>query len=254
MPISSTIRAALAGGLVLFLCTGCGDQGNQTSASPLGVQSGAGQFARGPGSSVTSPASPLGLPSVDHGAPQRFWPQPQWSPDRLAREERQAYAAESRTSGGTGLFGLPGGGSSGSSAGGSASSRVPPPDRNPVRSEQEAAADDAGTSRGTLLKSGTASWYGPGFHGRKTANGEIYDQNKMTAAMTGVPLGIRVRVERTDTGSSIEVRVNDRGPYERKNGKWVPHRSRVIDLSKKAMQALGGISAGVIPVKVYRIE
>ena len=75
-----------------------------------------------------------------------------------------------------------------------------------------------------------------------------------SAAMTGVPLGIRVRVERTDTGKSIEVRVNDRGPYERKNGKWVPHPTRIIDLSKKAMQELGGIDAGIISVKVYRLD
>lgn len=107
---------------------------------------------------------------------------------------------------------------------------------------------------GTPLKRGQASWYGPRFHGRPTANGETYDQEAMTAAMTGVPLGITVRVVRRDTGAAVVVRVNDRGPYERKNGRWVPHRSRVIDLSRAAMRRLGGIDDGIIPVTVYRVR
>lgn len=106
---------------------------------------------------------------------------------------------------------------------------------------------------GTLLKQGKASWYGPGFHGRKTANGERYDQEAMTAAMTGVPLGIQVRVVRTDTGAAVTVRVNDRGPYEKSGGRYVPHSTRVIDLSKAAMRSLGGIERGLISVQVFRL-
>jgi len=119
----------------------------------------------------------------------------------------------------------------------------------------------AGDAQGEVLKEGQASWYGPGFHGRTTANGETYDQNAMTAAMTGVELGIRVRVVREDTGASVEVRVNDRGPYAvdgngrlaRVNGEIQPHPTRVIDLSRAAMESLGGIQAGVIRVKVYKL-
>lgn len=110
----------------------------------------------------------------------------------------------------------------------------------------------AGTGLGELLKSGRASWYGPRFHGRRTASGERYDQEAMTAAMTGIALGTRVRVVRVDGGASVVVRVNDRGPYERKNGRWVPHGTRVIDLSRAAMRRLGGLDAGVIRVRVYR--
>lgn len=114
-----------------------------------------------------------------------------------------------------------------------------------------------GTAGGEVVKQGKASWYGPGFHGRKTANGETYDQNAMTAAMTEVPLGIWVRVVRTDTGAEVTVRVNDRGPYAVDGrGKAIfplrPHPERVIDLSKAAMEALGGTGAGIIPVTVYR--
>ena len=107
---------------------------------------------------------------------------------------------------------------------------------------------------GPLLKAGKASWYGPGFHGRKTASGERYDQEALTCAMTGVALGTEVLVVRSDTGASVVLRVNDRGPYERQNGRWVPHSTRVVDLSARAMRELGGIGMGVIPVKVFRVE
>ncbi len=90
-------------------------------------------------------------------------------------------------------------------------------------------------------KTGLASWYGPGFHGRKTANGERYDQNAMTAAHKTLPIPSIVRVTRLDTGKSIKVRVNDRGPFA---------RGRIIDLSKEAAKRLGTIKHGVAKVRV----
>jgi len=77
---------------------------------------------------------------------------------------------------------------------------------------------------------GIASWYGPGFHGRKTANGEIYNMYEMTAAHKTLPFGTRVKVIDLETGRSVIVRINDRGPFV---------EGRVIDLSYAAARALG---------------
>jgi rare lipoprotein A len=90
---------------------------------------------------------------------------------------------------------------------------------------------------------GIASWYGPRFHGRKTANGERFDQNAMTAAHKTLPFGTRVRVTSMITGKQIVVRINDRGPFI---------RGRVIDLSKAAAQLLG--MPGVKQVLVERLK
>jgi rare lipoprotein A len=88
---------------------------------------------------------------------------------------------------------------------------------------------------------GSASWYGPGFHGRRTANGERYDMNKLTAAHKSLPFGTRVRVTNAKTGQSVVVRINDRGPFVGR---------RVIDLSKGAARAVGLIASGVAPVQL----
>lgn len=88
---------------------------------------------------------------------------------------------------------------------------------------------------------GTASWYGPGFHGKKTASGEIYDQNKLTAAHKTVPLGTKARVTNLENGSTVEVEINDRGPYV---------DGRIIDLSRAAAGVLGFVESGIAPVKV----
>jgi len=90
-------------------------------------------------------------------------------------------------------------------------------------------------------KTGLASWYGPTFHGRKTANGEIFDRNAITAAHTTMPLPSYARVTNLSNGRSMIVRVNDRGPF---------HGNRVIDLSERAAGMLGTKSAGVGKVKV----
>jgi rare lipoprotein A len=89
--------------------------------------------------------------------------------------------------------------------------------------------------------SGSASWYGGKFHGRKTANGERYNQNALTAAHKTLPFGTKVRVTNESNGKSVIVRINDRGPYVGK---------RVIDLSRAAANAVGMVQRGVARVKV----
>ncbi len=92
---------------------------------------------------------------------------------------------------------------------------------------------------------GTASWYGPGFHGKRTANGEKYNQNLMTAAHKELPLNSVVKVTRVSTGQSITVRINDRGPF---------HGNRIIDLSYGAAKKLGIVNKGSDKVKVELIK
>ncbi|KEG16860.1 septal ring lytic transglycosylase RlpA family protein [Bartonella bacilliformis] len=92
---------------------------------------------------------------------------------------------------------------------------------------------------------GQASWYGEYFHGRLTANGEIYDMNLLTAAHTTLPLPSYVRVTNLKNASSIIVRVNDRGPYM---------KNRIIDLSKQAAIMLGFKDDGIVDVKVEYVS
>lgn len=82
----------------------------------------------------------------------------------------------------------------------------------------------------SFAQSGMASWYGPGFQGRKTASGERFNTNALTAAHRHLPFGTRVRVTNNSTGRSVIVRINDRGPF---------HGNRIIDLSKSAASAIG---------------
>ena len=86
---------------------------------------------------------------------------------------------------------------------------------------------------------GIASWYGPGFHGKRTANGEIYDMYALTAAHKTLPFGTIVRVVDLDTGRSVVVRINDRGPFI---------KGRIIDLSYRAAQELGMVKKGLAKV------
>jgi rare lipoprotein A len=90
-------------------------------------------------------------------------------------------------------------------------------------------------------QSGKASWYGSAFHGRKTANGEVYDMSSITAAHPTMPLPSYARVTNRDNGRSIIVRVNDRGPY---------HGNRVMDLSSRAADALDYKRIGTATIKV----
>jgi rare lipoprotein A len=94
---------------------------------------------------------------------------------------------------------------------------------------------------GRVTQTGIASWYGPGFHGKRTASGVIYDQNDLTAAHQTLPLGTRVIVTNLDNGKSIEVTINDRGPFA---------KQRIIDLSYAAGESLGMIGPGTIPVRL----
>lgn len=110
-----------------------------------------------------------------------------------------------------------------------------PPARTPM-------LDFPGRPQNTL-QAGLASWYGPGFHGRRTASGERFDQNALTAAHRSLPFGTKVRVIDEKTGRSIVVRINDRGPFA---------HGRIIDLSKGSAQALG--MSGMSRVKIVSAE
>lgn len=88
---------------------------------------------------------------------------------------------------------------------------------------------------------GEASWYGPGFHGRLTASGEVYDQDAMTCAHRSLPFDTLVRVRNLDNGSSAVCRISDRGPFI---------AGRVIDVSRAVAQRLGMIEDGVARVKL----
>ena len=93
---------------------------------------------------------------------------------------------------------------------------------------------------GKVLK-GIASWYGPGFNGKRTASGERFRQNELTAAHKTLPFGTIVRVTNLQNARTVDVRINDRGPFV---------RGRIIDLSKGAAQRLNMIRTGVVPVEV----
>jgi rare lipoprotein A len=93
----------------------------------------------------------------------------------------------------------------------------------------------------TYDETGIASWYGPNFHGKYTANGEIYDQNDVTAAHRTLPMPSIVRVTNLENGRSLIVRINDRGPYA---------HNRIIDLSRRSAQLLGVIDNGTARVRV----
>lgn len=93
----------------------------------------------------------------------------------------------------------------------------------------------------TYSEVGVASWYGPEFHGKRTANGERYDMNALTAAHRTLPMPSLVRVTNMENGRSAILRVNDRGPFA---------RSRVLDVSRRAADALGFIGQGTATVKV----
>lgn len=95
-----------------------------------------------------------------------------------------------------------------------------------------------------FVEEGVASWYGPGFHGKKTANGERYNQYAMTAAHKILPLGTTVTVTNLSNRRSITVRINDRGPFA---------DDRVIDLSKAGAQKIGMIGKGTARVRVESV-
>lgn len=87
-----------------------------------------------------------------------------------------------------------------------------------------------------MAQCGGASWYGPGFHGKKTASGQRFNENAMTAAHKTLPFGTVVKVTNQKTGKSIKVTITDRGPFA---------KGRIIDLSKVAAAKLGTKKGGV---------
>ena len=95
--------------------------------------------------------------------------------------------------------------------------------------------------RRSLVETGIASWYGPGFAGRPTASGEIFDPQAMTAAHPALPLGAEVVVVNLENGREARLRINDRGPFV---------GERVIDVSKAAAKALGFYLTGLAEVRV----
>src|SRR5690606_10060006 len=95
------------------------------------------------------------------------------------------------------------------------------------------------------VETGVASWYGPGFHGKNTANGEIYDQHDRTAAHRTLQMPSVLRATNREYGQSTVVRVNDRGPFA---------RSRIIDLSRVAAEELGMTRNGTARVRIDQLE
>src|SRR5438132_10602796 len=100
-------------------------------------------------------------------------------------------------------------------------------------------AAPAGKSEPTQVV--TASWYGPGFHGQTTASGETFNQHALTAAHRTLPLGTEAKVTNLETGQSVTVTINDRGPYV---------QGRQLDLSQAAAKQIGLIKKGVAKVKI----
>lgn len=110
-------------------------------------------------------------------------------------------------------------------------------------------SDDTSTSTdtesGEKIEDGVASWYGPNFNGKLTANGETYNMNDLTAAHRTLPFNTVLKVTNLDNGKSVQVRVNDRGPYA---------KNRIIDLSKKAAQEIDMLGPGTANVELILLE
>jgi rare lipoprotein A len=109
------------------------------------------------------------------------------------------------------------------------SEQVPPMEESPEPSQP------------SVVETGLASWYGPRFHGKLTASGEVFNQERLTAAHRTLPWGSRVKVTNLANGKSVEVRINDRGPFA---------QGRIIDVSRAAARALGMVRAGITAVEI----
>jgi rare lipoprotein A len=100
---------------------------------------------------------------------------------------------------------------------------------------------DSASAKPSHREVGEASWYGPGFQGNETANGETFDQKKMTAAHPTLPMGTKAEVTNLENGKKVEVRINDRGPFV---------GDRAIDLSRAAARKLDMEEDGTSQVKI----
>ncbi|WP_309135919.1 septal ring lytic transglycosylase RlpA family protein [Brevibacterium oceani] len=127
-----------------------------------------------------------------------------------------------------------------------AKTETPSPKPTSEKTPEESSGGESGGSSSGESGSCPMSYYGggDGFDGKKTANGESFDTNKLTAANKTLPFGSKVKITNTANGKSVTVRVNDRGPY---------HGNRCFDLSKAAMEAVGGVGAGQINGK-YEVQ
>jgi rare lipoprotein A len=114
------------------------------------------------------------------------------------------------------------------------------------RHKAPVSAEEGDGDSDRYVAEGVASWYGPGFHGRKTASGKRFNTNKLTAAHRTLPFGTKVLVTNLSNEKTVEVEINDRGPAKK--------TKRLIDLSKAAAKKLGFASAGVTQVRVEVIE
>ncbi|MBN2329966.1 MAG: septal ring lytic transglycosylase RlpA family protein [Candidatus Omnitrophica bacterium] len=103
------------------------------------------------------------------------------------------------------------------------------------------ASHGATASLHRYVDTGTACWYGEKFQGKKTASGEKFDMNAMTAAHRTLPFGTKVRITNLENHTSVVVRINDRGPFS---------KGRIIDVSHKAAQLLGFANAGLARVRI----
>ncbi len=114
-----------------------------------------------------------------------------------------------------------------------------------IARRSEPTLDGSGDYQVRKTLNGWASWYGPGFDGNQTASGERFNQNALTAAHKSLPFGTKLRVTNLDTGRSVIVRVNDRGPYA---------GDRILDLSAGAAEQIGLADSGVAQVKAEILE
>ncbi|HYD75935.1 septal ring lytic transglycosylase RlpA family protein [Ramlibacter sp.] len=120
-----------------------------------------------------------------------------------------------------------------------------PPGTAPDAAGVESGPETASPAADEPFQRGLASWYGLPFHGRRTASGERFDMNALTAAHPTLPFGTRVKVRSLVNGREVIVRINDRGPYA---------RGRIIDLSHAAARAIGLLGPGVKRVALTLVE
>lgn len=113
------------------------------------------------------------------------------------------------------------------------------PDTAAASSGQRACAD-----AGDYDRNGNASWYGDGYHGKRTASGQTFDMNALTAAHPSLPFGSRIRVTNLKNGRSVVLTVTDRGPFT---------GGRIVDVSRRAAQKLDFVNAGLAPVRVRTV-
>ncbi len=116
--------------------------------------------------------------------------------------------------------------------------------RSPGVAPGKAVAPGHGVSA-SFVQQGSCSWYGPGFHGRRTSNGEVFNKNEMTAAHPTLPFGSQVEVTDIQSGKKVTVRINDRGPF-------VQHR--ILDLSYAAAASLDIVDTGTAKVELRLVD